>query len=214
MIFQKVLKGIPGLSRDQAKSMVETQGILCNWWRQVNPLPEPEVTGRLTEENLIRHLSAYDQPDPNATGRPFGHLTPFISTTAGAVERDAMAGRNVWFSAFLTALFFATNDFATDGVIFYAYVNTLGRKSVAMREFAEETRELNLWTSFQPYHPEGEIVAKIHIPPPHLERAEGYSGQKALDDLRHGRWPAPSWTENNPGYVQPESLSNIREVLL
>jgi hypothetical protein len=46
-------------------------------------------------------------------------------------------------------------------VVFYGYFNVLGRKALPLREFSEETRELNIWHAFQPFHPEGEIVAKI-----------------------------------------------------
>lgn len=51
-------------------------------------------------------------------------------------------------------------QFATDGFRRRGYVLTLGKQSIPMREFAEEVRELHIYTSFLRYHPEGEIVAK------------------------------------------------------
>jgi hypothetical protein len=215
MIFQKVLKGIIGISQPQARAMLIGGGITCNWWRKVNLLPANEIPVRLTQDNLLRHLSAYDQPDPITGSATFGEMTPFISTTAGAVERDPANAQNWQFSAFLTALAFATDSFRQQGAIFYGYVNVLGKKSVVMDEFAEETRELNIWTEFQPYHPEGEIVAKIQIPSPHLEKVEGYDGPSARARLNAHKLPVPLWIEQNTShYVPPEELSNVREVLL
>jgi hypothetical protein len=214
MILQKVLKGIVGVTRSDAKTMLAGHGIICNWWRRVNPLPDGQVPGRLTQDNLLRHLSAYDQPDPITGTAKFGEMTPFISTTAGAVERDAASANNWVHSAFLTALAFATDNFRTDGVVFYGYVNVLGKKSVVMQEFAEETRELHTWTEFQPYHPEGEIVAKIKIPSPHLQRAEGYNGPSARARLNAHEMPTPTWVERNTyHYIPPDELSNVRDVL-
>ena len=131
------------------------------------------------------------------------------------VERDAANAVNLRFSAFITALGFATDHFQSEGAIFYGYVNVMGRKSIRLQEFAEETRELNIWHDFQPYHREGEVVAKIAIPPAHLEKAEGYNGPDALKELKAKRIPIPSWTEQNTArYVPPIDICNIRDVLL
>ncbi|MHB1082745.1 MAG: hypothetical protein ACYC67_25350 [Prosthecobacter sp.] len=214
MIFQKVLKGIAGITQAHARAMLDGDGIICNWWRDVGLLPESEILDRLTEDDLLHHLTDYDVIDP-ITLRKFGETTPFISTTAGGVQRDDSTAVNTRFSAFLTALSFATQGYTTRGVIFYGYLNVLGRKSVAMREFAEETRELNIWTDFQPYHSEGEVVAKISIPPTHLEKAECYDGPAALSDLQNLRVPVPQWTlANTARYVPPESICNVRDALL
>jgi hypothetical protein len=213
MIFQKVLKGMVGVNEAGAGTIFNDAGITCNWWRQVNPLPTNQIPGRLTEDNVLRHLSHYDRTDP-ATGRTFGELTPFISTTAGAVERDAYFGMNYVHGAFMTALRFATDNFRKTGAIFYGYVMVLGKKALPHEEFAEETRELNLFHAYQPFHPEGEIVAKISIPVPRLEKAEGYGGPAARLDWRDGRWPQPSWVLPNPRYAPVEEFSNVREAIL
>ena len=213
MIFQKVLKGTMDIDQAVANGIFHRGGITCNWWREVNPLPEHEIAGRLTEDNILKHLSHYDRNDP-VTGRPIGELTPFISTTAGAVERDAYFGMNYVYGAFMTALAFATNNFRSRGAIFYGYVLVLGKKALIHREFAEETRDLNLFHTYQPFHPEGEVVAKISIPIPRLEKAEGYDGPNALSDWDNGRWPQPIWTVLNPRYAPPEEFSNVRELVL
>jgi hypothetical protein len=158
-------------------------------------------------------LSQYDQIDP-ATGRPFGERTPFISTTAGGVERDAYLGMNYVYGAFMTALRFATDNFQKTGAIFYAYVTVLGKKALPHQEFAEETRDLNLFHAYQPFHPEGEIVAKISIPVARIEKAEGYNGPAARTDWRCNQWPKSTWVLRNPRYAPVEEFSNIRDVIL
>jgi hypothetical protein len=215
MNFQKVLKGIVGIDQNYARIMLNETGIICNWWREVELLPEAEIPSRLTEDNLLRHLTQYDEPDPETSRPTFGEFSPFISTTAGTVERDPRRWRNWKRSAFITALSFATDQFKKRGAIFYAYVNVIGKKSVVMREFAEESRELHIWTSFQPFHPEGEVVAKISIPSPHIERVEGYDGPQVIDAFRRRVPPQPNWIERNTScYVAPESIANVREVII
>ena len=213
MIFQKILKGIIGIDQATAQQRLDGAGIACNWWRAIDPLPFSQIPQRLTEQNILWHLSNYDQTDP-ATGLPFGDQTPFISTSAGAVERDAYFGMNYVHSAFITALAFATDNFQSDGAVFYGYVCVLGKKALPHVEFAEETRDLNLFHAYQPFHPEGEIVAKILIPSARLEKVEGYTGAGALDDWSAGRWPRPAWRIDNPNYARPEDYSNVREAIV
>jgi len=205
MILQKVLKGIAGITDTDAQDIFAGAGITCNWWRNADEgeLPVNEIPDRLNEYNLFRHLNDYPV---------FGSETPFISTTAGGVERDAANAINLRFSAFITALGFATNHFTTSGAIFYGYVNVLGKKSIKMEEFAEETRELNIWHDFQPYHREGEIVAKIAIPPAHLEKAEIFDGPTALRALLAHQIPL-GLRVSNPRYVPPTEICNIRDVI-
>jgi hypothetical protein len=84
----------------------------------------------------------------------------------------------------------------------------IGRKSVPLAEFAEETRQLHIWVDFQKWHPEGEVMAKIVIPPAHLEKAECYDGPPLLNGKRI---VCRNWLPN-PYYKSPDSFSNVREV--
>ena len=218
MIFQRVLKGIVGVTDQVARRQLDGPGLTCRWWNEVNPLPVDAIPERLSEDNLLRHLNAYDRVDPSLPApfgqEPFGKYTPFISTTAGTVERDPTRAQNRPQPALITALSFATANFQKEGAIYYCYVNVLGKRSVKLQEFSEETRDLHLWTDFQPYHPEGEIVAKISIPSPHIQKVEGYDGPRALTALDRGQLPVPLWTEiNYRHYVPPETVSNIRDFL-
>lgn len=208
MFFQKVLKGIAGWSRDQANEAF-VNGIICNWWFDENPLPHHKIVQKLTETNLDWHLNHYDDIDPNEK-RPFHEITPYISLTAGVVERDAFLQRNIVFDPFITAIRFATRDFRTTGYVFYAHVYTLGRQSIELAEFAEEVRELNIFKNYMPFHPEGEITAKIEVRAPQIERWEEYDGPAAERALLAGRKPTPVATRTNLIYARPELYCNIR----
>ena len=218
MYFQKVLKGIPNLSKSEVEAMVWQNGIFCNWWRKKGTIMAAEIKSELTESNLLHHLNDYDKPLPtghpwSAYGSTYGEVSAFISTTAGVVERDNYKKRNIVFAPFMTAIRFATESFKTDGWLFYAYVMTLGKKSVELQGFSEEIRELNIYTQYLRYHHEGEIAAKISIPSVAIEKAEQYSGPPVLAALRAGQKPTPVDTVDNASYLGPEKYCNIRELL-
>jgi hypothetical protein len=209
MFFQKVLKGISGITRPDANQTFR-QGIVCNWWRRVGLISPEQTVSKLTERNLDWHLNHYDDLDPLMDNAPFRENTPFISATAGTVERREFMRRNIVFDPFITAMQFATQDFSTTGHIFSAYVFTLGRQSIDLCEFAEEVRELNIYTSYLPYHAEGEVTAKIVIRGPQIEKWDEYNGPLALLALQEGNIPQPNMTRFNPIYASPDRYCNIR----
>lgn len=218
MFFQKVLKGINGISNKQAEQMVLEDGILCNWWKNKRRITNPEIKAELTESNLIHHLNDYDVPLPighrwSKYGQTYGDVSAFISTTAGSIQRDSYRRTNILFAPFLTALNFATKGFTSNGYIFYAYVITLGKQSIVFDGFAEEVRELHIYKGFLPFHHEGEITAKISIPSVNIEKAEYYDASLALDELQNGRLPNPARIILNPSYASPDNFNNIRELL-
>jgi hypothetical protein len=213
MFFQSFLKGIAKLSQPQALDILLDTGILCRWRSNAGTLTPQQVRDRLTWRSLDWHLNHYDEDDPDENDEPFCEHTPFISTTAGTVERDASARANYVQSAFRTALSFATLGFTASGHIFYGYVYVLGKKSIALEPFAEEVRDLHIYTGFLPYHHEGEIAAKIHIPCNNLEKCEEYDGPAALHELDCGRRPTPGTTTFNPHFAPPEQFTNVRHVL-
>lgn len=212
MFFQKVLKGVAGLSRQEATASF-VYGIHCNWWRRAGQINTGEIVQKLTDRNLDWHLNHYGDPDPLMNGAPFYENTPYISATAGTIERDDFLQRNFVFDPFMTALGFATHNFSTTGHVFYAYVFTLGRQSVELSEFAEEVRELNIYKNFLPFHPEGEIAAKIEIRGPQVEKWEEYDGPAALAALQGINSPQPAFTQVNPIYAPPEQYCNIRGLI-
>lgn len=212
MFFQKVLKGITGIDRSDASAAFHT-GIHCNWWRRVKGITPSEIVAKLNSRNLDWHLNHYADADPLAGGRPFFESTPFISATAGVVERDEFLALNFVFDPFILALQFATNNFTATGCIFRAYVYTLGRPSIPLCEFAEEVRELNIYKHFLPFHPEGEITAKIEIRGPQIESWEEYNGPKTEKLLVRGMAPIPEARATNPVYASPDRYCNIRGLI-
>lgn len=213
MIIQMAIKGISELGQTDAERIL-SGGIICNWWRKVALLPSAEIPHRLTDRNLDWHQNHYDDPDPLEGGERFGLHTPFISVTAGTVERDTALARNIMHPARDVALRFATNSWKSDGYLFYCYLFVLGRKSVPHQVFSEEVRELNVNTAFSWFQTEGEITAKICIPPAQIEKAEYYEISKVLADIARGQLPKPTTTSMNGLYQPPENIANIRAVLL
>lgn len=212
MIIQKVIKGINNINRNDVMQIFHN-GIICKWWQQVDPLPNNEIPQRLTERNLIWHQNYYDREDPDEGGNPFNIKTPFISTTAGTVERDNILRTNILEPAWLQALRFATDIWRSDGYLFYCYVFIIGKKAIGHRYFAEELRELNIYTGFSPFHPEGENCAKIDIPTTQIEKAELWSIEQFMEDLNAGRIPQPADIISNQYYLPSEDYSNVRDVL-
>lgn len=211
MILQRVIKGIPaakgrtgGLTNKRAREAVAGAGIMCNWWMNTlgGTISPPEIQQKLSERALYDHLVAYDSVAKD---------TPFISTTAGTVEVEAARARNVFFPPLYTALRFATRNFTQDGYVVHAYVYTLGKKSVELEEFAEEVRDVNTYTAFYAWHPEGEIVAKIIIPARRIEKIELYRLAGVEDELDKGRLPTPAEVFQDASvYRDPLRYANVR----
>ncbi len=213
MIIQKVIKGIGGIDRDQAEQILHG-GILCKWWYEVGLLPFGEIPQRLTDRGMFWHQNRYEDPDPLENGQPYSLRTPFISTTAGTVERDTVARTNVLTPAWIEALRFATDFWRRDGYLFHCYVFIIGKKAVGHQSFAEEIRELNIYTGYSPFQPEGEITAKIIIPPAQIEKAEFWSLESVRDDLQNGMIPQPyEVLPSNQPFLPPSDYNNVREVL-
>jgi hypothetical protein len=213
MIIQEVLKGISDISDADVNRMF-TSGILCNWWRNVGTISAAEVPLRLTDRNLQWHQNRYEDPDPLEANEEFKRHTPYISTTAGSVVRDAFKSTNHLQPAWWQALLFATDFWKSDGWIFYCSVWILGRKAIGHQAFAEELRELHVYTDFSPFQPEGEITAKIQIPMAQIQRAEQWKLADVQAALASGNLPSPSRTLVNARFIDPADYSNVRRALL
>jgi hypothetical protein len=73
VFFQHFVKGTA--SAPPLLEILRESGILCNWWRNVGNITPKEMEQRLTERNLLWHLSHYDDPDPDEGNEEFGSLT-------------------------------------------------------------------------------------------------------------------------------------------
>jgi hypothetical protein len=207
VFIQRFLKGIVDLDEAAVSAMVLSTGITANWWRRVGDITPADIADRLTEGALIFHLNQYDDVDP-ATGRTYGADSPFISVTAGCIVRDARGGQNLNLGADYVAAHFATDGFARPGWVFSGYVFALGRKAVAHVGFAEEVRELHVYTQFLPFQPEGELAAKVHIPCAQIDCA-----YQVEPDQQTGGWVRTTTTIGNPRFVGPDDIVNLRGLL-
>jgi hypothetical protein len=138
--------------------------------------------------------------------------TPFVSLTAGSVQRDVFLARNLVHPAHEVAMDFATGFGQRQGecFIFFCWVLVGLRPSVPVRSLAEEVRELNTYTKYSRFQPEGEIVAKIDVPAYQIEKFEHYEYVKD----RRGRLQIRRLgIYDNPNYVSPHDVTNYRDRL-
>ncbi len=205
MFVQWAIKGISGggsgINDETARWIIDAEdGIRCNWWRNKGRITCSETRAKLTAENLRRHVNEYDG---------FSRDTPFVSLTAGCVERDAAVATNRTIPARRTALQFATESGTQCGYLFYCWVIVALKQAVQIEGVAEEVRELNTYRSFSWYQTEGEITAKVQIPSNQIQKCEKY---KRHDPAREEGMP-PEWIHPNPKFVEPTVVSNIRGVI-
>jgi hypothetical protein len=115
----------------------------------------------------------------------------------------------------MEAVDFATANFTVDGYVFYCFLWIVGKRTVEHQALSEELRELNIYTGFSPYQPEGEIAAKILIPPAQVQRAEFWSAADAYDAVQRGIMPIcdPSMTLINSLFIDPSRYNNVRQAL-
>ena len=208
MIVQWCIKGLC-LSNDHEATAIITsgEGIVCNWWRGVHGISPAEIADKLTTTNLDLHVNHFDSSDP-ATRRPFSEASPFISLSAGTIERDAAAQTNLVHRARLTAAWFGT-QFGTRSTayLYTCWVVVAPRSAVSVESVAEEIRDLNVYRRYSPFQTEGEVTAKIHIPATQILECERWDWNRASRSLTHRP------LLRNPRFTQPEILSNVRELI-
>jgi hypothetical protein len=214
MIIQKVVKGIRGITDAQAQDILK-DGIKSNWLRNVVRTTDmSEFANLLTERELRLHVEDYDNPIPHShplygKGTNYGDITPFISTSAGTNE--LYGGSFAFYDPLQTAIEFATGNYSAVGYVFYAYLFVLGKKSIIYQQFAEEIREVNIYTIPFQFHYEGEITAKIIIPSCQIEKVEKYDGP-TCQTVAGGHTVQDTFF-NKGRYTNPSIISNIREIL-
>ena len=156
------IKGINAITLDDARAILSKRGLACAWWRTAGQITSAEIDERLTEEELDLHVNSFDEKHP-ARGGPVKDETPFVSLTAGLVERNVFLACNEIHPAHEIAMDFATSFGQLRGecFMFYCWVLVGLRPSMPVRYLAEEVRELHSYTKYSRFQPEGEIVAKI-----------------------------------------------------
>lgn len=195
MIVQWCCKGFANMSEADAREILTSGvGIRCRSWLVLGaqPFPIADNLRRLTERNLDLHINNYSFRDP-VTDVYFHDITPFISLSAGCVERDVTLKTNITHTALRTALNFATTDYTQPdrprcpGWVFYCYVLVSVNRAVAIPAVAEEYRELNHNRAFSQWCWQGEVGAKINIPSNQVVCALHWTpaadGEPLLDDI-------------------------------
>lgn len=208
MIVQWCIKGLSLSGDTEAIDIINNQqGLLCNWWRNVGTINPAARRAKLSAGNLDLHVNHFTTTDP-VTGDPFSLNSPFISLSAGTVERDTVAKTNFVRRARRTALWFGT-QFGQSPVayLYTCWVVVAPRQAVEIEGIAEEIRDLNTYRRYSAYQTEGEITAKVNVPDNHIQSCEKWemlAGTKTL---------ARRWTYPNPRFTSPERLSNLRELI-
>ncbi len=215
MIIQRVIRGVAGIDQAQAQQALNDR-ILSNLCRSKGPLTYSTIAEVLVDRNVEWHQDHFRDPDPLYTNPPnesFCLHTPFISTTAGTIERRK--GKNVTRTAFDIALRFATDGFRQSGYLFYCDLFVIGRPAAPIPAFSEELRELNVNPRYTVYQVEGEILAKLFIPAVQIERADYFEVNDVKDALANGQVPTPDPTLSlsNNLYFPPSEYSNVRDLL-
>jgi hypothetical protein len=206
MIVQWCVKGLSLPDDATAHSIIDQRGGLqCNWWRDVHQISPPQMRDRLTIGNLDRHVNHFSDIDPSS-GRPFSEQTPFISLSAGVVERDAAAKTNYVHRARKVGFWFGSNFGASPtAYIYVCWVVLAPRSAVEVEAVAEEVRDLNTYRRYSDFQTEGEIAVKIIVPDNQIQQCERWDLN--ADTL------SQTWVYKNPRFTLPELLTNIRELL-
>lgn len=209
MIVQWCIKGLALPGDDQARAVIDGRGgLLCNWWRAVGTITPQQCRQKLTAQNLDLHVNHFDRLHP-ATGVPFSAESPFISLSAGTVERDAVAQTNHVRRARRTALWFGTRFGQEAQAYLYTCWTVLApRQAVEVGGLAEEVRDLNTFRRYSAFQTEGEIAAKVIVPDNHIDSCERW-------DLTGGVAPrfVMAWRQDNPRFTSPTRLTNVRELI-
>ena len=208
MDVQWCVKGLSLTDDATAREIIQSgQGLLCNWWRSSNIIRPSEVRDKLTEANLDLHVNHFGLTNPS-TGQCVGDETPFISMSAGTVERRVAARTNVVHRARRTALWFGTNfGQAPVAYLYICWVVVAPRQAVEVEAVAEKVRDLNVYRAYSDYQTEGEIVAKIYVPANQIQRLEKWEWEQD--------GPSMARTEvfENPNFAAPTVLSNVMELI-
>lgn len=209
MIVQWCVKGLRLADDAEARAVIDrTGGLQCQWWRDVHTIRPDQIRQQLTAANLDRHVNHFQALDP-VSGRPFNEVSPFISLSAGVVERDAVAKTNYIHRARKSALWFGS-DFGRSftAYVFVCWVVVAPRSAVEVEGVAEEIRDLNSFRRYSDFQTEGEIAVKVHLPHNQIQCCEKW----VMNGAQGGPF-VKTWTYRNPDFTPPELLTNVRELI-
>lgn len=147
----------------------------------------------LSDVALDKHVNNYATVANN---------TPYISLSAGSVVPRPSGGVSVR-PAWRTALDFATRGGQSSGFVFRCWTIVSPKPCASLLNVSDEIRDLNIFRQFWIFHNEGEVAAKQFIPSRQFEWAQKFD--RSLQ--RTFIW-------KNPGFVDPDNLSNLIETVV
>jgi hypothetical protein len=208
VIVQWCLKGLRLNSPAAADQILASgSGLLSNWARSRHRIYWNEVTAKLTPVAIDRHVNHFNDLDPDS-GQPYNAVTPFISLTAGTVERLPGLATNRPRRALDTALWFGSGFGTSDtAYVFVCWVIVGPRPAPGVASMAEEVRDLNQYRSYSAFQTEGEVLAKISVPDNQIRGYERWQRQGTP-----GVW-IRTGSQRNRRFVEPEVLTNVRELI-
>jgi hypothetical protein len=179
-------------------------GLTCRYWPSHGRLNYSVALARLTEHYLDLHVNHYDDVDPDTGGRVC-EISPFISLSAGCVDRRKLLRTNKIHPALRTALDFATAGGTRPGWVFTCWILVGVNRAVGIESVAEEVRELHHARSYSEYYTEGEVAAKINVASRQILCAERWipAGRRFV---RHGLC-------RNNDFVHPAAVLDERRML-
>jgi hypothetical protein len=197
MVIQWCLKGIEeraSFGDKEAADLLNT-GIKSTWLfnNAVMPIAQaiPTVQGLLSETALISHVNNY------AAVRT---TSPYISLSAGVVLPHTPLGTRV-FPAWKSAVDFATHRGKVAGYVYRLWTIVTSKPSPRLMNVSDEIRNLNLFRAAWKYQHQGEITAKLVIPPVQIESVVKIGADGRLTGFR----------ADNSQFVKPDSISNLLE---
>ena len=195
MVIQWCLKGIserPTFGDTEAEALLYS-GIKSSWLFN-NPtvpieLAIPTVQGLLGLTALLTHVNNY------AAVRT---TSPYISLSAGVVLRDTAVGTRK-FPAWRSAADFATEWGRSPGYVYRLWTIVSPKPAPEIMNVSDELRNLNLFDAAWKYQKQGEVTAKLVIPPVQIE----YVMKVGSDRIPTG------FRRDNTRFVKPETISNL-----
>jgi hypothetical protein len=195
MVIQWCLKGIqerPSFSDNEASDLIDT-GIKSNWLFNNPTVPVaqaiPMVQGLLSLSALIMQVNNY------AAVRT---TSPYISLSAGVVVRDTPLGTRTY-PAWRSAVDFATDRGKVAGYIYRVWTIVTPKPSPGLMNVSDEVRNLNLFRAAWKYQHQGEVTAKLVIPPAQIEYVVKVGADRKLTRFR----------VDNARFVKPDTISNL-----
>jgi len=197
MHIQWCLKGIrsrPTFTDADAFALLDN-GIPSNWLL-TNPAVScavaiSTVQSLLSESLLVSHVNQY------AT---VANITPYISLSAGVVLPDTRLGTRVM-PAWESAVGFATDFGKSDGYIYRLWTVVAPQPAPELLHLSDEIRNVNLFRQTHKYQKQGEITAKLVIPPVQIEYVTKIGKDGTVLGIRR----------DNSRFVEPKSVSNLLE---